>query len=237
MGASNTFDSRMSERQAANVRADARGRAGERRMSNNTSNGPAGDTLARLRAFAQAVLSGYLGGGDEIGDIDGATLQELGARHGLLEPTTRTAICGEGCACADVAEGDEWICLKPTDVLTGAASPAPDALLAAPAPAVAADKGRCFACAKPLKNAEIADTRDGQIVFVGSDCFQKIRASGQDGYQPPLGGPRLWMQRVTRTCAQCGYESTFERPDGDCPRCGFEWSAAPVAAPTQETET
>jgi len=38
----------------------------------------------------------------------------------------------------------------------------------------------------------LADTRDGQTVFVGPECFKHIRAAGDEGYQPPLGGPRLF---------------------------------------------
>lgn len=38
----------------------------------------------------------------------------------------------------------------------------------------------------------IVDTRDGQTVFVGSECFKLIKKAGESGYQPPKGGPRLW---------------------------------------------
>jgi hypothetical protein len=33
---------------------------------------------------------------------------------------------------------------------------------------------------------------DEQTAFVGSDCFKKVRAAGAEGYQPPLGGPKLF---------------------------------------------
>lgn len=60
---------------------------------------------------------------------------------------------------------------------------------------------KCFACDKKLgKNPTIVDTRDGQIVFVGSECFKLIRRSGETGYQPPLGGPRLW--RIPKKLSQ-----------------------------------
>ncbi len=55
---------------------------------------------------------------------------------------------------------------------------------------------KCFACDRPLKSdadRHHADTRDGQIVFIGSECLKKIRAAEDDGYQPPKGGPRLWL--------------------------------------------
>lgn len=53
--------------------------------------------------------------------------------------------------------------------------------------------GECFACGKKLgRNPAIADTRDSQYVFVGTDCYRQIKQTGEVGYQPPKGGPRLW---------------------------------------------
>ena len=60
---------------------------------------------------------------------------------------------------------------------------------------------KCFACGRIFrKNSHSrtvfhpeAITIDGQRVFVGFDCIKKIQASGADGYQPPRGGPRLWV--------------------------------------------
>lgn len=55
-------------------------------------------------------------------------------------------------------------------------------------------KTKCFACDRRLgKNPALVDTRDGQTVFVGTECFKLIKAAGETGYQPPLGGPRLWL--------------------------------------------
>lgn len=52
---------------------------------------------------------------------------------------------------------------------------------------------RCYACDKQIRNTPyLVDTRDAQVVFVGPECFKRIRDSGPDGYQPPKGGPRLW---------------------------------------------
>lgn len=52
---------------------------------------------------------------------------------------------------------------------------------------------RCFACDKPLRNrAFLATCADEQTVYVGPDCFAYIRSAGRDGYQPPLGGPKLF---------------------------------------------
>lgn len=57
-------------------------------------------------------------------------------------------------------------------------------------------RDKCFACDKPLgKSPALVDTRDAQTVYVGSECFKKIRAAGDSGYQPPLGGPRLYLLR------------------------------------------
>lgn len=54
---------------------------------------------------------------------------------------------------------------------------------------------KCFACNKPnvTLGCRIATTRDGQTVFVGRDCAKKIKAAGEAGYQPPTGGPLLWL--------------------------------------------
>ena len=53
---------------------------------------------------------------------------------------------------------------------------------------------KCFACDKPIRSSAIreADTRDAQIVQVGPDCLKRIQRAGQAGYQPRLGGPRLY---------------------------------------------
>jgi hypothetical protein len=51
---------------------------------------------------------------------------------------------------------------------------------------------KCFACDRKLNRPRVADTRDGQTVFVGADCYRKIEAAGEVGYQPPKGGPRLY---------------------------------------------
>jgi hypothetical protein len=52
----------------------------------------------------------------------------------------------------------------------------------------------CFACGKPMtENRHLVDTRDGQTVFVGRECYRKIVANKESGYQPPKGGPRLYV--------------------------------------------
>lgn len=61
---------------------------------------------------------------------------------------------------------------------------------------------RCFACDKKLgRTPHRADTRDAQTVLVGSECYKLIVEAGEAGYQPPKGGPRLWVLRPT--CATC----------------------------------
>lgn len=55
------------------------------------------------------------------------------------------------------------------------------------------EREKCFACDKKLKGrGYLIDTRDNQTAVVGPGCFKKIRESGEAGYQPPLGGPRLY---------------------------------------------
>lgn len=58
-----------------------------------------------------------------------------------------------------------------------------------------AAKEKCFACDRPLgTKPAMAVTSDGQHVFVGLECFRQIVNSGDAGYQPPLGGPRLFFE-------------------------------------------
>lgn len=55
---------------------------------------------------------------------------------------------------------------------------------------------RCFACDKKIgarSAADLVDTRDDQLVYVGAECRKKIEAAGEAGYQPPKGGPRLFL--------------------------------------------
>jgi hypothetical protein len=55
---------------------------------------------------------------------------------------------------------------------------------------------KCFACDRKLgKNPKLVDTRDGQLVYVGRVCYELIEESGEEGYKPPKGGPRLWLCR------------------------------------------
>lgn len=57
---------------------------------------------------------------------------------------------------------------------------------------------RCFACNRGLgKSPQLVDTHDGQLVYVGRECFKLIAAAGEQGYQPPLGGPKLFAMPKT----------------------------------------
>lgn len=55
---------------------------------------------------------------------------------------------------------------------------------------------KCFACGRKLgKIPAQAITEDyAQAVFVGLNCFKLIKAAGSRGYQPPLGGPKLYTR-------------------------------------------
>lgn len=56
---------------------------------------------------------------------------------------------------------------------------------------------KCYACGKQLKIETLkALTSDGQTVFVGPDCYKCIKKAHTAGYQPPLGGPKLYTPLV-----------------------------------------
>ncbi len=60
---------------------------------------------------------------------------------------------------------------------------------------------KCFACDRRLgKSPKLVDTRDSQTVYVGSECFKLIAKAGETGYQPPLGGPRLYPMPTGCDC-------------------------------------
>lgn len=55
---------------------------------------------------------------------------------------------------------------------------------------------RCFACGKRLRcRSELVYCSDEQAPVVGPDCWQHIWDAGDKGYQPPMGGPRLWAKK------------------------------------------
>lgn len=77
---------------------------------------------------------------------------------------------------------------------------------------------KCYACARPFGGRRhdypTALTIDGQRQFVGNDCMKKIVKAGAEGYQPPLGGPRLFdsMQAPAEVLAAAGI--TIIRKEG-----------------------
>ena len=57
---------------------------------------------------------------------------------------------------------------------------------------------KCYACDKILSGKTFwAITRDGQKVHIGPVCFKKIKAAFPEGYQPTLGGPKLYLIAAT----------------------------------------
>lgn len=57
------------------------------------------------------------------------------------------------------------------------------------------EREKCFACNRHIiADKQTAMTGDGQSVYVGPDCYRKIEQAGAAGYQPPLGGPRLFRK-------------------------------------------
>jgi len=56
-------------------------------------------------------------------------------------------------------------------------------------------KTLCFSCDKQLgKYPALVTCHDEQDVFVGSKCYRLIKSAGIQGYQPPLGGPKLYLK-------------------------------------------
>ena len=54
-------------------------------------------------------------------------------------------------------------------------------------------KEKCFACGKRVGlHPHVGYTRDGQQVYIGRECWKHVEQSGDMGYQPPLGGPRIF---------------------------------------------
>ena len=53
---------------------------------------------------------------------------------------------------------------------------------------------RCYACNRKLgKSPKLVTCEDEQDVYVGSECYKYIVVGAAQGYQPPLGGPRLYL--------------------------------------------
>ena len=68
----------------------------------------------------------------------------------------------------------------------------------------------CFVCGKKLgKNPRRVDTHEDQFPSVGVECYKIVKAAGAAGYQPPLGGPRVWV--ITEDRLQRLMELTRDR--------------------------
>lgn len=65
-----------------------------------------------LRGFAQDIMEFW-----PHSELEGGDLQDFAAKHGLLEPETRTERCGENCIC-DI-DSPFWVCYRKTELLTG----------------------------------------------------------------------------------------------------------------------
>lgn len=54
----------------------------------------------------------------------------------------------------------------------------------------------CYACGRPMlgTGSRVLTEDDGhQRQYVGPDCYQHVVDAGELGYQPPKGGPRLFV--------------------------------------------
>ncbi|MDB6013644.1 MAG: hypothetical protein JWL65_5894 [Gammaproteobacteria bacterium] len=59
---------------------------------------------------------------------------------------------------------------------------------------------KCYACGKPFRDPNrqrhaFLEDDDYASVAVGPDCFRHIVKSGEIGYKPARGGPRLFVER------------------------------------------
>lgn len=63
----------------------------------------------------------------------------------------------------------------------------------------AMERRYCFACDRPLKaGGYLVGCQDDQTVYVGALCLSQIKNAGKKGYQPPKGGPRLFLLAYTK---------------------------------------
>ena len=71
-----------------------------------------------LRRFAREIMDAWPDGG-----IEGADLQAIAVKHGLLVPETLHEPCGESCSCAGLVDADDWdegvTCYRRTALLNG----------------------------------------------------------------------------------------------------------------------
>lgn len=75
---------------------------------------------------------------------------------------------------------------------------------------------QCFACDKIInKSPEKVFCKDAQWVYVGPECFRKIAQANSPGYQPPKGGPRLYISNPNEDFSCCGGNDDYA--GNDCP--------------------
>lgn len=83
---------------------------------------------------------------------------------------------------------------------------------------------RCFACDKPLGKTYRVTCSDDQQPFVGRECFRHIKAAGSEGWQPPKGGPRLYMLPDRFCQARTGRRSGYAQRRPQCKRRALDIS-------------
>lgn len=59
----------------------------------------------KMKAFINELFDEYY---PECGDIDGASLQDMAEKHGILVPEIRYEPCGEFCNCNELVYDEEW---------------------------------------------------------------------------------------------------------------------------------
>lgn len=61
-------------------------------------------------------------------------------------------------------------------------------------------KYKYYACGATLteEQAHRVWTLDGNPVDAGKACYRRIRDAGEAGWQPPKGGPRLYLENPLR---------------------------------------
>lgn len=75
---------------------------------------------------------------------------------------------------------------------------------------------KCFACGRKMPKSRrlVNVAREDQNVFVGPDCFQRVIDAGDAGYQPPRGGPILYVCKAPTSCAD-NDPPTADEPTSD----------------------
>ena len=101
------------ELDAEQIRAETRGYA-EELAEWRTERDDLQAEVAKLRSFAQDIMEDWYEGGP-----DGADLQEIGEKHGLLVPREMAEPCGENCNCAENGADFPTVCYRKTPLLTG----------------------------------------------------------------------------------------------------------------------